>query len=344
MMIELILLLAGFVLLIKGSDYFVRSAGSIAKDLGVSGFVIGLTLVALGTSLPEVASSVIATLKGSTGIVIGNVVGSNIANMALVIGLTAAFIAVSTKEEMLKRDGYVMLFATLLFFLFMLNGTISRLQAGILLMLYIAYMVFLLEVKHERKEEQHFKHFLDYFFKFRYMRTIKKKMFTNNKNKKIKRRFGEFSRIGLFKDIAVLVFSGIALVIGAKLLITEAIFFAGMLNLSETLIGISLVALGTSLPELMVSLTSARMGFGDIAVGNIIGSNIANILLVVGVSGILAPLTVVKSVLLESGPFLIITTILLLIFIRSGWKLSRKEGVTFLGMYVVFMAFLFLTK
>ena len=343
MVIEILLLLFGLVLLTKGSDYFVRAAGSITKKLGVSEFVIGLTLVALGTSIPELASSIIASMRGAPELVIGNVVGSNIANVALIVGITAVIVVIATKEEMLKRDGYVMLFATALFFLFMVNGVVSRIEAGILLVLYFAYMIFLLEIKHEKKEKQHFQHFIHYFFKFRYVKTLKKTLFRGKKKNKIHDEVKEIARVGLFKDFTIIAVSGVALVIGARFLINQALFFANLFNMSETLIGISLVALGTSLPELMVSITSARMGFGDIALGNIIGSNVANMLLIVGVSGLLAPLTVVKSVLLHSGPFMILTSILLLIFIRSGWKLDRIEGVTFLGMYIIFMSLLFLT-
>jgi len=347
MIIEILLLLLGFVILVKGSDFFVKAAASIAKKLGVSEFMIGLTLVALGTSIPELASSVIATTQGATGIVIGNVIGSNIANIGLILGLTATIYVIKTKVEMLKRDGYVMLFSVVLFILFMLNGSISRIESGILLVLYITYMIFLIEIKHKKSEMAHFQHFIHFFFKFQYVTTLRTRVFSRKKKGKLsanqQKRVEELIKKSFALDIVILLASGIAIVIGAKFLITEAIYFAKLLNIPDTLVGISLIAVGTSLPELMVSLSAARKGFGDIAVGNIIGSNIANILLVIGVSGLVRPLEVVKSVLLQSAPFLILISIFFLIFIRSDWKLSRSEGILFLGAYVIFMGLLFFT-
>ncbi|MFB0518922.1 MAG: sodium:calcium antiporter, partial [Acidobacteriota bacterium] len=134
--INILLFAVGLALLVKGSDFFVKSAASIARKLGVSEFVIGLTLVAVGTSIPELVSSIIASLKQQSGIIIGNVVGSNIANIGLIVGIAAAIHIIRTRQEMLKRDGYIMLFAALLFFVFSINRTISRTEAVIFIFLY----------------------------------------------------------------------------------------------------------------------------------------------------------------------------------------------------------------
>ena len=289
MIINILIFIAGLILLVKGSDFFVKSAASIAEKLGVSEFVIGLTLVALGTSIPELASSVIASLKNQSGIVIGNVVGSNIANIGLIIGVAATIAVIKTKEDMLKRDGYIMLFAALLFYVFALNSNISKLESIIFIILYFAYILFLIELKPELGEKYHFNEFIKYFFKFQYIFTIKDRLMSKaNKENKITRKqkteIKQLFKEALIKDLLISAIAGAAVVFGAKYLVQEAVFFAKILNIPQTFIGISIIALGTSLPELSVSISAARKGYGNIAIGNVIGSNIANIFLVIGIS------------------------------------------------------------
>jgi cation:H+ antiporter len=348
--VEIILFIVGLVFLVAGSEYFIRAAASIAKKLGISGFIIGLTLVALGTSIPELASSIAAALKNASGIIIGNVIGSNIANIGLIVGVAATIALIKTKKAMVWRDGLIMLFASGLFYVFMINGILSKIEAGILLLLYIAYMAFLIEEQPEF-EEYHFGHFLRYFFRFRYLVTIRSKLLSPFKPKKDhrkkekmtseqKRREKELFKAGLIKDFLVLAVSGIGVVLGANYLIEAAIFFANLFNVPNTLIGLSLVAIGTSLPELSVTITAARKGYGNIAVGNIIGSNIANIFLVIGVSGLILPLQIIKSTIYYVAPFMIFMSILLLVFIRSQWKIRKIEGTIFLILYAIFMTLL----
>ena len=343
MIIPIIIFIVSLVFLLKGSDYLIKASSSIAKKLGISEFVIGLTLVALGTSIPELATSVIASLKHESGIILGNVIGSNIANIGLVLGLTAAIILVKTRQEMLKRDGYMLIFITFLFYIFILNLYISRLEAMIFLVIYIVYMFYLLQEK-PGKKEYHFGHFLTYFLKFQYITTIRSKIIANNKNKTTpyeKRKAKTAFKEGLFKDFIIVIVSGAAVVISASFLIKEAIFFANFFNVPGTIVGISAIALGTSLPELTVSIAAARKKLGNIAVGNIIGSNIANLLLVVGVSSLMSPLIVLKQTLLYLAPFMVIMTILLLIFIKSHWQLRRKEGIILVIVYLLFLTLIF---
>ena len=349
---EIILFLVGLVLLVLGAEYFIKSSASIAKKLGISEFIIGLTLVALGTSIPELASSIVAALANASGIIIGNVVGSNIANIGLIVGIAATIALIKTKKEMIWRDGLIMIFASVLFYIFMLNGSISKIEAGILLLLYIAYMAFLIEEQPEF-EEYHFGHFLRYFLEFRYLNTIKSKLFApfipkkndHRKNKKyspeMTKKEKELFRKGLIKDILITILSGAAVVFGAKYLVQEAIFFANLFNVPDTLIGLSLIAVGTSLPELFVSVSAAFKGYGNIAVGNIIGSNIANIFLIIGVSGLIRSIEIIKGTLYYTAPFMIFMSILLLVFIRSQWKIRRIEGTIFLVLYAVFMTLMF---
>ncbi len=339
---NILILVLGFIALIKGSDLFVRSASSIAKKLGVSEFVIGLTLVALGTSIPELVSSVMASVKQQSDIVIGNVMGSNIANIGLIVGVAAAISVIKTREEMLRRDGYIMLFAAVLVYVFLFNGMLSTYEAFLFLLLYFAYIAFLFREMHSYEGEYGFKQFITYFFKLGYVREAIKKISDKAGNSNSERNEVSTERLG--KDIMVLAASGVAIVAGANYLIDGAIFFAEAANISKTLIGLTLVAVGTSLPELSVSFTAARKGFGDIAVANIIGSNIANIFLILGVSGLVFPIYAQETTLNYIAPFVIFMSVLLLVFIRSHWELRRIEGVAFLLLYAGFMAFLFVFK
>jgi cation:H+ antiporter len=345
---NIVLFVLGLVLLVKGADFFVKSAAAIAQKLGVSGFVIGLTLVALGTSIPELASSVFAALKEESGIVIGNVVGSNIANIGLIVGLGALIATLKTREEMLKRDGYIMLFAALLFYVFIVNGRVTRGEALIFLLLYVAYILFLFESTPKSRDECVFNDFIRYFVEFRYLVTIKNSIVPAPSNEKgITTKPGEkiteLSETGLIKDSFVLIVSGCAVVLGANYLVNEAIFFAEFFDIPKTVIGISLVAVGTSLPEVGVTLSAARQGYGSIAVGNVIGSNIANVFLVIGVSALIFPLAVIKSTIYYNAPFMIFMSILLLIFIRTNWEIRRIEGIAFLLLYTLFVTVLFYT-
>ncbi|MFO7966876.1 MAG: calcium/sodium antiporter [Archaeoglobaceae archaeon] len=339
LLINILILILGFIALVKGSDLFVRAASSIAKKIGVSEFVIGLTLVAVGTSIPEFVSSVMASVKQQSDIVMGNVMGSNIANIGLIIGAAAAISVIKTREEMLRRDGYIMLLAAVLVYVFLINGVLSSYEALLFLLLYFAYIAFLFREVHGYEGEYGFKQFITYFFKLGYIRETIKTFSNRAGNSSSKSNEVETERLS--RDLLVLAASGVAIVAGANYLIDRAVFFAEAANISKTLIGLTLVAVGTSLPELSVSFTAARKGFGDIAVANIIGSNIANIFLILGVSGLIFPIYVQETTLNYIAPFVIFMSILLMVFIRSHWELRRVEGVAFLILYMGFMAFLF---
>lgn len=345
MLVNTGLFIVGLVLLVKGSDFFVKSASSIAKKLGVSEFVIGLTLVAVGTSIPELVSSVMASIKQQSGIVIGNVVGSNIANIGLIVGLVAVIAIIKTREEMLRRDGYIMLFAALLFYVFIFNKMISRIEAVIFLLMYMGYMVFLFKAKPKFKGKYHFREFIGHFLKLRYLIVIRGGISPHKREKRVtpstKRKVKELPKKGVIRDLLILIASGFAIVFGANYLIDGAIFYADFFNVPNTIIGVSLVAIGTSLPELSVSVSAARKGFGNIAIGNIIGSNIANIFLILGVSALIFPLSIIESTLVYTTPFMIFMTLLLLIFVKSQWELGRIEGIVLLILYIAFMSFLF---
>ncbi|KKH92359.1 sodium:proton exchanger [Methanosarcina sp. 1.H.T.1A.1] len=337
-----LILLLGLVFLVKGSDYFVKAASTIAKKLGVSEFVIGLTLVAVGTSIPELASSIVASIQQASGIVIGNVVGSNIVNIGLIVGLAAFLSPMKTEVEMLKRDGYIMLFSAVLFFVFALNGELSIIESGIFVLLYIAYVFFLFEEGEIYGGKPYFKEFLKYFVKFKYINSAMQKINGTNHNKNSDSGNGN-GRIegGFGKDIFTLVLSCAAIVIGAKYFVEESIFFAELLGVPDTIIGTTLVAVGTSLPELVVTVSAARKGYGSIALGNIIGSNITNVFLILGLSGLLYPIAVAEISLFFTTPVMIVISLILLVFISTGWEIKRWEGVAMMAFYAAFLVVLF---
>ncbi|NYT20126.1 MAG: calcium/sodium antiporter [Methanosarcinales archaeon] len=345
MLSNFIVLLIGLILLVKGSDHFVSSASAIAKKFGVSEFIIGLTLVAVGTSIPELASSIAASLSQSSGIVIGNVVGSNIANIALIVGCAAIIAVVKTESDMLKRDGYIMLFASTLFLLLAFDLQISRAEAVILILFYVAYVFFLFEDKSKYENKSYFREFIRYFVKFKYVGSMNQRIRTGiNDRNSGKRQEGQESKKafnGIHKDLLILAISGIAVIFGAKYFVDEAIFFAHLFQVPDTFIGVTLVAVGTSLPELMVTISAARKGYGNIAIGNVIGSNITNIFLVLGISAFVFPLEITGLSIMFTIPFMIMISVVLLWFINTHWEIRRIEGIALLLLYLIFLILLF---
>ncbi|MBD3249643.1 calcium/sodium antiporter [Candidatus Woesearchaeota archaeon] len=346
MYIHIFIFLLGLVLLVKGSDLFVKSAASIAKKLGVSEFIIGLTLVAFGTSLPELASATAASIKDASGIILGNVMGSNIANICLILGLAALFGTAKTYKEMLRRDGYILLMVTFIFLIFIADGTISRIKGVFFLLMYISYTFFLFEMGPELKYD--YRDFIRYLYKFRYLMTIRSRIiagFNNLKNKvssREKREIKALFKAGLMKDFLMLIITCLAIILGANYLVEESIFFAYLLNIPQTLIGITVIAIGTSLPELSVAVSAVKKGFGDIAIGGVIGSNISNIALILGVSSLIRPLSVIRSTIYFTAPFLMIVSIIFVVFIRTRWKIQKKEAIALLGLYTIFMILILL--
>lgn len=374
-LINILVFVGGLVLLVKGADLFVVTSSLIAKRFGVSEFIIGLSLVSVGTSVPELASALTASFQQASGIIIGNILGSNIANIGLIASTAALLSQVKTDEMMLRRDGYIMLFSSFLLFLFILDFKISRLEAFIFLLLYFAYLLFLLEKVRKHEREMYFKDFLSYFFRFEYLfdlkarietgilesrganevpevvktssdetgEKIEKEIRTESKNEEIymdieaENFYKSSLRIEFFKLIA----SGVAIIFGAKYFVEEAIFFALFLEVPETLIGISLVAIGTSIPELIVTVSAARSGYSSIALGNVIGSNITNILLILGCSGLVNPLIITGLSIYFIAPFMLIISALFLLFIRTGWRIKRFEGLILFLLYSGFLITIF---
>ena len=375
--VNVLVFLGGLVLLVRGADLFVVTSSLIAKRFGVSEFIIGLTLVSVGTSVPELASSLTASFQQANGIVIGNILGSNIANIGLIASTAAILSNIRTEEVMLRRDGYIMLFSSFLLFLFMLDFKISRLEALVFLLLYLVYLLFLLDKVKKHEEDIYFKDFLIYFFRFEYFFDLKARIRSGIRSygkengmpglpsalgtgEEIEKKTGtesgtesenenidadiiaeNLSETSLLIEFLKMVASGIAIIIGAKYFVEQSIFFAVLFKVPETLIGISLVAVGTSVPELMVTVSAARSGYAKIALGNVIGSNITNILLVMGCAGLVHPLTITGLSIYYIAPFMLIISTLLLLFIRTGWRIKRFEGWILLLLYSGFMILIF---
>lgn len=301
LVLDLILLLLGFSLLTKGADYFIENSASLAEEKGISPHVIGVTIVAFGTSLPELLVSIISSFQGYNDLALGNIVGSNISNIGLVLAVSTFifYYVLNTNidpDEDANNDSYVMLLAVILLFLFSKDKEISQNEGVFLFALYVIYIIWL------------------------YKRT--------NSNPTEIDKVEKTSYIFLTGGL-------VALLVGAQLTVDSAVSIATLMGISEIVIGLSVVAVGTSLPELAGTISAARMGHKEIAVGNVIGSNIANIFLVMGILATINPVSVEDFVIKTTLPLLILLTIAAFGFIRI--PLTRFSGLILFAFFVLFV-------
>ena len=304
---QAIILVVGFVFLVKGADWFVDGAASIATKFGIPQLIIGLTIVALGTSAPEAAVSITAAASGNADITIGNIVGSNILNIFIILGLTALVAPVAVQKSSLVVDIPVVIGISALLLIMGLDGNITRLDAGILIVIFALYLGYL---------------FWDA------KKSIALSSETNEESEEIK-------NLSIPKAIFSTVIGLVLIVLGSNCVVESATFIAEKAGLSERFIGLTIVALGTSLPELFTSVTAAIKKNSDIAVGNIIGSNIFNILFVVGLSGLISPVPF-QSAFRFDASISTVAAILLLVFCLPKKQLGRWAGVIFLICYAVY--------
>ncbi|MFA7257764.1 MAG: calcium/sodium antiporter [Kiritimatiellales bacterium] len=316
-----VLILAGFVLLVLGAESLVRGASKLAAAVGISPLVIGLTVVAFGTSAPEMAVSTISGLSGQSNIAVGNVVGSNIFNILLILGVSALVAPLVVAQKLVKLDVPLMIGASLLVYLFALNGVIGRPEGLILFAGIIAYTGFLIrQSRRESKEVQ----------------------------AEYAREYGEKEPLSLkavLKDTALILLGLGLLVLGSKWLVDGAAAIAHKLGVSDLIIGLTIVAVGTSLPELATSVVATIRGERDIAVGNVIGSCLFNLLAVLGLAGIVSPngIAVAPAALHFDLPVMILASVICLPVFVTGKRISRGEGALFLGGYIAYTAYLILT-
>jgi len=294
----------------------VRGAVTIAKAYGLPPMVIGLTLVGFGTSTPELVTSVQAALSGSAGIAIGNVVGSNIGNILLILGVSAMLLPLAVARDALRRDGSVMIAATLALLGVVLFGEITR-WIGVGFVTALAAYLFVV------------------------FRSVSKTKETSDAVVYEKEAAAiPGPDLGLSAAIGVAVVGLIATIIGARLLVDGAISVAEFAGISETVIGLTVVAIGTSMPELVTAVIAVRKGQGDVAIGNVIGSNLFNVMGIVGVTALIHPVTVPVEIATFDIWVLLGASVLLIGFARTGWTISRLEGGAFLVAYLGYFGFL----
>lgn len=311
-----LLLAIGLVLLAIGGDTLVDGAVGLARRMGVSTLLIGLTLVGFGTSTPELVSSLTAVFQGSSGIAVGNVVGSNIANILLVLGAAALIAPVKVDAKSFHRDGVFLMGATILLLVAMMTGQINRVFASVLVLVLVVYVT--------------------------YSYISDKRAQANKKQKKKTQDAIADAPVAPMSVSLIKAVGGIALtILGARLLVDNAIVLARAWGVSEAIIGLTVVAVGTSLPELATSVMSSLRGHNDVAFGNVVGSNIYNALFILGVTALFAPVAVPGSMGFDA---LLMIAVTLLMVIIALWRrcFSRGVGFIFLAAYAVYTAYLYL--
>ena len=299
-----LLLIVGFVLLVKGADFFVSGASSVAKALKVPSVIIGLTIVAMGTSAPETAVSITARLGGNNGISLGNIIGSNIFNLLMVIGISAVIIPFNSDKEILKRDMLWNVAITVLLLVLIFDGSLSRLDGVILLAGIAAYLTVV-------------------------VRSALKNRVEDNSDEKVS-----------VPKAVVFILGGLAaIVFGGDLVVDNASLIAKSLGMSDTLVGLTIVAIGTSLPELVTSIVAAKKGDSGLALGNAVGSCIFNILFILGIASAIAPMTADYEIIADVC-ILIFVSIVTYIFARSKERVSRLEGLFCVLIYGTYSAYI----
>lgn len=317
MTLQILFFLLGLVILSVSGEILVAGAARIARVLRLPPLLIGLVIVAYGTSLPEFVVSVIAALKGSSTIALGNAVGSNLMNTGLILGLAALIFPIATDPRLSRRDLPLHLLFTVLFGGIIWNGYIGRGEGIVLITLMLAYIIFATVSE------------------WRVRKTPDPSSDDFEAEDKEKKQ-------SLWRAVLLILLGSIGLYFGAKLMVEAAIYLAQAFGISERIIGLTIVAAGTSLPELATTLAAARKRYGAMILGNLIGSNIFNIMLVVGTAGALRPFAVdLKQVIIEYG-FLLFNAALVTIFLLTGKKLNRIEGSVLVVGYAGFLLMLLL--
>lgn len=316
MILEIGLLILGLVLLTVGADWFVKGASKIATVLGIPPLIIGLTLVAFGTSAPELAVSLKGVFSGETDVTIGNVVGSNILNVLLILGLASVITPLVVKRSLAKIDVPFLIVVSGSMWYFCSDLNVTRLEGIILFVFFNAYMAFLYLNNKGKKNND-----------------LLQELHLDDAEISEEKQHPHWVKNSVFIVVGITM-----LILGSDLMVNNAIIIAKVLGMSTLLISLTIVAIGTSLPEIATSVIAAIRGEGDIAVGNIIGSNLFNILLVLGLSATLAPtgIGLDQQAINFDIPVMFGVAVLCLPFFLSKGELSRKEGAIFLAYYVVY--------
>ena len=309
---QVILLIIGFAMLIKGADIFVDASVNIARWLKIPSVIIGLTIVAMGTSAPEVVIGIVASAGGSSDMAVGNVLGSNIFNLMFIVGICAMIKPIALRFKEFAKDYWlsVAVPVALLIVMFLLDDYIPRIGGVILVLVFITYMTLLVR------------------------QGMKKRVVENEPET-------EAPPVSLTKNIFLGLLGLALIIVGAQFAVSSAESLAQTLGISERVIGITVIAVGTSLPELVIFLISSKKGENEMAIGVIIGSNVFNILFVLGISGIVMPLAIDGSMKIDLA-VLIAGKLAFLLFSLTNKKITRLEGLVFSLMYVGYIAFTFI--
>lgn len=310
-MISFILIVIGIIMLIKCADMFVDGCSNVARSFGISTLIIGLTIVAFGTSAPEASVSISASLKGMNDISLGNIVGSNICNLLLILGVSGLFGTLTAKRKVITRDFVYSIIASVVLFVIGFSyfafgksiGVITRTN-GMLLLCFLAFYLFALlseAIRSSREREE-----------------------------KVK-----FS----YKDIVFILVGIVGIILGGQLVVNSAVEIAEMFNISQNVIALTIVAIGTSLPELVTSVVAARKGEVDIAIGNVVGSNIFNIFFILGISSVISPITFDINSFIDIVVMLISTIVVYLLLLKN-MRIGNKKGILLLGMYALYMVYI----
>lgn len=299
-----LILIVGMLFLVKGADFFVDGSASVAKILKVPSLIIGLTIVALGTSLPEASVSITAGMAGNNELALSNVVGSNIFNTLVVVGCSAMIAPFVMHRDIVKRDLIINLIVSVALCAFMFDGVLSRLDGILLLIGLVAFMLILIRSA------------------LRY---------------RVEEEMVEALPIG--KSIILIIIGVAAIILGGNFVVSGASDIARQWGMSDTLIGLTIVSIGTSLPELVTSVVAARKGESSLSLGNAIGSNILNILFILGISGTLTPIAVTPENIIDVA-VLIGVALFVLILARFNDKMTRMKAAVFIGLYAIYMAYI----
>ncbi len=320
MVLSIALILLGFALLIKGADLLVEGASNVSKRFHIPEIIIGLTIVSIGTSMPELFVSITSAIEGYPDMAVGNVLGSNACNLLLILGLSAVIKPIKFKKETRLIETPICLAVTIIFMIIAnLNQDISRVEGIVLIVLFGAFIIYtiFMGIKGEKFDRE-------------------------DDSNEIEE---ETKKSSIVKDLIYIAIGILALKVGGDFTVDNAVVIAKMFNISEKIISVTILAIGTSLPELVTSVTAAAKGSSDIAIGNILGSNIFNMLLIIGVSSIITPIIYNISYNIEME-FLIISTMLLSLFpiIPPKNEMSRANGFVYLLFYGAYLFVLFNIK
>lgn len=315
----IVLLVIGFVLLVKGADGFVEGCSSIAKRFKVPSIIIGMTIVAMGTSLPETAVSITAAVKGNNALAISNAVGSNIFNLMVVIGICAILTPVVVQAGIIKRDiPFSLICAVLLLVLGAIGMLLGHLDGGILLVLFTCFILYMIRSAQKAMNQS----------KGLYVEKTEKLM-----------EVEELPLLSVPKSLLFIIVGAAAISLGSNWVVNGASTIASAIGVSQNLIGLTLVAFGTSLPELVTSITAAKKKDVDMALGNAIGSNVFNILMVLGIAGAISPISFIMENVIDII-VLIACTVLVWSMAYRNKQLHRKDGIIMVVLYVIYVVYI----